>query len=793
MRSFGDLSISVKLKLIIMATSIVALLLACATFAVYDQASTRRWLVDDISSEVKIVETNVSAALTFKDHDAANEVLSRLSLRPNITQARVYDNNGEPFASYHREGAKDGGPQPMPEVMAAQFLHGYLLVTEPITMEGEVIGTVCLVSDTEQLNGRLKKFGGIVALVVLGSFIIAFLISSKLQRVISGPILHLAETARAVSIQKDYSIRAARRSRDETGSLIDGFNEMLEQIQARDEQLQQRNDSLQTEIVKRLRIERALREGDERYRALVAESSEAIWRLELEYPLATTLPEEEQITQLFQSGYLAECNCVMARNYDKTGSDELVGTRLPALLVPSEQASVECLRAFIRSGYRLVENEFHRVDQAGNDRYFLRSLSGIIEEGHLMRAWGVQREITERKQAETRQAKLEAQLRQAQKMEAIGTLAGGIAHDFNNILGAIIGYSELAILDLPEKDPSQAHIAEILVAGNRAKALVQQILSFSRQEEHERKPMRLQPVIGEALKLLRATLPSTIEIRAPIDPQASSILGDSTQIHQVMMNLGTNAWHAMSDHGGILEVSLTTVDVDSSFAETQADLQPGRYLRLMVSDTGCGMDAATIDRIFEPFFTTKAPGAGTGLGLAVLHGVVKRHDGAVSVYSEPGSGTTFNVYFPVHEVYAQPAAKESKEIAMGNGERILFVDDEAALAALGKSMLERLGYHVTAQTSSLDALAAFSSRSDQFDLVITDQTMPSLSGAELAKLVLRIRPELPVILATGYSTTINPEIAHAIGIRELLLKPNTAQSLSDAIRRALGGKEEGIG
>jgi PAS domain S-box-containing protein len=401
------------------------------------------------------------------------------------------------------------------------------------------------------------------------------------------------------------------------------------------------------------------------------------------------------------------------------------------------------------------------------------------------------RDITERKQADARQTKLEGQLRQAQKMEAVGTLAGGIAHDFNNILGAIIGYSELAMLDILENHPAQAQLSEVLIAANRAKELVRQILTFSRQEEHERKPIQLRSVLGEALKLLRATLPSTIEIRQRIDCNASPILGDPTQIHQVMMNLGTNAWHAMSDRGGTLEVSLTMIDVDADFAQTLDGLQQGRHLRLMVSDNGCGIDPAALDRIFEPFFTTKPQGAGTGLGLAVVHGVVKRHQGAVSVYSEPENGTTFNLYFPVHDVDAQIAVSGSTHVPKGNGERILFVDDEAPLAALGKSMLERLGYRVTAKTSSVEALTTFSAHSDQFDLVITDQTMPSLSGADLAKLILEIRPNLPVILATGYSTTINPEKAKAIGIRELLLKPNTTQSMSEAIRRALGANGRG--
>lgn len=786
MHSFGNLSISLKLRLIIMATSSIALLLACAAFVAYDQVSTRRWLADDISADARIMGTNVTAAVAFNDHESANEVLSGLSLRTNISRARVYELNGSVFADYRRDEVRDTGPTPAPEQKGTRFLDGYLLVFEPIVLDGENIGTVCLVSDTKQLSGRLREYIGIVGLVLFACLLVALLISSRLQRVISGPILHLADTAKAVSIEKDYSIRAARRSQDETGLLIDGFNEMLVQIQARDERLQQRNESLQAEIGKRHSIEQALREGDERHRAFVAKSSEAIWRLEFDHPLAITLPENEQLSHFFQHGYLAECNDVMARTYDREGAAEIVGTRLAALMTPLDPQNVEYLSAFIRSGYRLIDAESHRVDKTGNDRYLLHNLSGIIEDGYLIRAWGVQREITERKQAETMQARLEAQLRQAQKMEAIGTLAGGIAHDFNNILGAIIGFSELAALDLAEEHPAQSHLAEVLTAGNRAKELVRQILTFSRQEEHERKPIDLQSVLGEALKLLRATLPSTIEIRRNFDSQALPILGDPTQIHQVMMNLGTNAWHAMNEHGGILEVSLSVFDVDYDFAQTHRDLRVGKYLRLMISDTGCGMDRETLERVFEPFFTTKPPGAGTGLGLAVVHGVVKRHEGAISIYSEVGKGTTFNLYFPAYETEALAPAKESASIPKGHGERILFVDDEAPLATLSKTMLERLGYHVTVQTSSLEALATFSAQSDQFDLVITDQTMPSLSGADLARLMLEIRPDLPVILATGYSTTINPERAGAIGIRELLQKPNTTQSLSEAIRRVLG-------
>jgi len=258
----------------------------------------------------------------------------------------------------------------------------------------------------------------------------------------------------------------------------------------------------------------------------------------------------------------------------------------------------------------------------------------------------------------------------------------------------------------------------------------------------------------------------------------------------VLMNLGTNAAQAMGEQGGVLEVSLKTVEIDVEFAEAHPGLQPGAYLRLIVSDSGCGMDQATAERIFEPFFTTKAPGSGTGLGLAVVHGIVKTHGGVISVYSEAGMGTTFTLFLPVHNREGTTPPLESNLVPRGNGEHVLFVDDEESLASLGKAMLERLGYRVTTEISSIEALKVFSSRPHDFDLVITDQTMPNMSGVELAKVMRGIRPELPVILATGYSTTINPEKARALGIQELLLKPNTAQSLSEAIRRALGSNRE---
>jgi PAS domain S-box-containing protein len=405
------------------------------------------------------------------------------------------------------------------------------------------------------------------------------------------------------------------------------------------------------------------------------------------------------------------------------------------------------------------------------------------EQGELMGAVVMFRDITERRQ-------LEQQVRQAQKMEAIGQLAGGIAHDFNNILGCIVGYAELAMMEVPNHAEVQEHLQEVLNASQRAKELVLQILTFSRQQEKERKPMKLEPVIKEALKLLHASLPSTIKIRAEIQSDAPTVLADATQIHQIIMNLATNAAHAMKAEGQ-WTVKLRTVDVDAPAARAHPDLRAGRYVVLSAADTGCGMDQATMQRMFEPFFTTKGPGEGTGLGLAVVHGIMKSHEGAIMVSSEPGKGTTFQLYFPALDGVATVSIHHPGPIPCGHGERVLFVDDEFHLASLGKKMLERAGYRVTIHTNASEALAAFRADPSGYDLIISDLTMPTLTGADLAGEILRLRPDLPIILATGCGGSMNSDRAQALGIRELLTKPLTARSLTLSVDRALG-RSKGI-
>jgi signal transduction histidine kinase/CheY-like chemotaxis protein len=384
--------------------------------------------------------------------------------------------------------------------------------------------------------------------------------------------------------------------------------------------------------------------------------------------------------------------------------------------------------------------------------------------------------------AEHRQ--LEQRLRQAQKMEAIGTLAGGIAHDFNNILAAIIGFGELARIDSSANAEVTASISEILKASFRARDLVRQILTFSRQTEAEFIPIQAHIVVKEAVKLMRASLPSTIQVKQNIASQAL-VMGDPTQIHQVVMNLCTNAYHAMREEGGELVVDLSEALVDESLQPELQDVNPGRYLKLSVRDTGHGIEPGLIHRIFDPYFTTKEKAKGTGLGLAVVHGIVKGHKGAIQVSSRLGAGTTFNVYFPIVDNAVEKAAPEKEAAAAGGSERILFVDDEPAIETMGQQLLGRLGYEVVTCANGEDALSLFRSDPDRFDIVITDMTMPGMTGDRMAVEMMRLRPDLPVIVCTGFNERISTERAQAIGVRALLMKPFLKNEAAEVIREVL--------
>ncbi|MFB3818107.1 MAG: PAS domain S-box protein [Candidatus Methylomirabilales bacterium] len=511
------------------------------------------------------------------------------------------------------------------------------------------------------------------------------------------------------------------------------------------------------DITERLRAEEALR----RLAAIVESSEDAIVSRALD---GTILSWNRAAERLF--GYTRE---------------EMEGQSVDLLVPPERRAEVQAIGERIRRGESVAPFETVRLRKDGARVHMALTVSPIRNaEGSVVALSAIGRDISE-------QRRMEARIRQSQKMEAIGTLAGGVAHDFNNILSVIIGYTEMALDAIDMNGPARDDLKQALVAARRAKDLVHQILVFSRHRDQERKPLALHQVVREGMHLVRASLPATIEIRQDIDTRSGFVMADATQMHQVLMNLCANAEHAMRNRGGVLEVSLRPVLLDAPFTAAHPPLEPGPHLRLRVLDTGHGMTPEVRERIFDPFFTTKAGGEGTGMGLAVVHGIVAAHGGAISVDSAPDQGATFEIYLPAWA--GRPAGEaQGPGGAQGGRESILLVDDEEPLVALWTRRLRGLGYRVTGCTSGVDALRTFRAAPHAFDVVITDQTMPHLTGDSLAVEVLRVRADIPIILCTGYSHTITEERAAALGIRAFLLKPCTLEELSASIRAVLSAQ-----
>jgi len=513
------------------------------------------------------------------------------------------------------------------------------------------------------------------------------------------------------------------------------------------------------DITERKRAEEALRESEEKYRTVLESNPDPVIVYDMEGRVIYLNPAftrvfgwslEEQIGKKID-------NFVPEENWPETRM------MIKKVTVSGESFSGLETRRYTKEGNILdisISGSFYR-DQEGNVAASVINLRDI-----------------------TAQKRVEEQLQQSQKMEAIGTLASGIAHDFNNILSTIVGYTDLARIRLQQGTDATINLKEVLKASNRARELVRQILAVSRHGEQERKPICLSLAVKEGLKLLRASLPTTIEIRQNIEASTETVEADPTQIYQVLMNLCTNAHHAMSETGGVMEVSLTSVNLDTKDLIGFPDLKPGSYLKLTVSDTGHGMDQDILERIFDPYFTTKEKGVGTGLGLSVANGIVKSHGGAIRVYSKPGKGSTFHIFLPEIKSEVESEA-ETTEVLPGGDERILFVDDEETLIEIGEEMLAELGYEVETRISSVEALETFRADPDKFDLVITDLTMPHMTGEKLTREIMKIRPDTPVILCTGFLGLITEEKAMEIGIKEFIIKPLVTIELAKAVRRVL--------
>jgi signal transduction histidine kinase/DNA-binding response OmpR family regulator len=439
------------------------------------------------------------------------------------------------------------------------------------------------------------------------------------------------------------------------------------------------------------------------------------------------------------------------------------------------------IRAVLEGEKELFEMEYSLSGPGGTD-WFHGRVTPFPGDGE-RRVVVAHENITERKRAQNEEMRLAAQLRHAYKMEAIGTLAGGIAHDFNNILASVIGYTELCLLDVEKGHSLEKSMQEVYRAGMRAKELVQQILTFARKDEIHIRPTQVSAIAKEASGLIRSIIPASIDIRLQVESNAL-VMADPTQIHQIFMNLFTNAAQAMETDGGVLTIQVSEATPDRSLNSIHAVSKPGRFLKIRVTDTGIGIPPATLERIFDPYFTTKGRGEGTGLGLSVTHGIVQSCGGQISVESKVGKGTAFTICLPLYAQQAAPVADLSRKLPLGT-ERILFVDDEVSIAEMSRQRLHILGYRVTVVTSSMGALRQLIARPDDFDLIITDMTMPRMSGYQLAVEAKKIKPGIPVILCTGYSKKISHEKIAAIGINALLMKPVAVSEMAETIRKVL--------
>ncbi|MCP4342305.1 MAG: PAS domain S-box protein [Desulfobulbaceae bacterium] len=515
------------------------------------------------------------------------------------------------------------------------------------------------------------------------------------------------------------------------------------------------------EITERKKAEIALLESKDRYHSLVHTAMDGFFVLD-------------------EQGCLLEVNETYSR-MSGYSSRELLSMKISDLEAIGMAEDIDAhMRLIIAKG----EDRFKTRHRRKDGSLFDVEIGVQYRSGEDVEFVVFLRDITEANRAEEEKKKLQNQLFRSQKLEAIGTLAGGIAHDFNNILTAVLGYAELAKEDIPPGSIVAHEIDQIIGAGNRAKDLVKQILDFSRQDETDSVPLQPGIIMEETLKLLRSSLPTTITIEQNIEMDSGIILADPTKIHQILMNLCTNSFHAMENAGGTLSVSLIDKALTQRDLVNIIDVHPGAFVQITIKDNGAGIPPAILESIFNPYFTTKETGKGSGMGLAIVHGIVKSYGGFITCHSTVGEGTVFQIHLPSVGGKIESKTKPIDLIPSGN-ERILLIDDEEMLADLGKAMLERLGYNVTARCSSLEALETFRNKPDQFDLVITDQTMPGMTGAELAREMLLIHPEIPIILCTGYSTVISEEKAKKMGIKEFIMKPITKKSIARLIRKVL--------
>lgn len=739
---------SFRAKIIFSAAfvSTLSLVLISIAFLVQDGLSFRKSFAAENLSKTEILAHTCASAVGFHDPEFATRVLSGLAASPEIMVASIYFSDDTILAEYRRIDISSA--LGFAELRLGSHYDGDQLDTIiPILFQGIEVGTIAVRAEVPNLWSRLGSFGLLLTGVAFLSLIVSLRLGRTFFQALTAPIQELEATTIAVTQNDDYSVRAKKFSEDELGRLTDAFNTMLSRIQER---------------------EAALRDSENRFSGLLNRLGEAVFRM--------TVPDGkfEYFSPAAKYVFGYDANEFLAR----PGILQLI-------VHPDSAVYLKLEHEKLLTGQAAAVWEYRIIDASGQERYILQTNAFQYDEaGKLIALEGCCTDISARKRADDEKQRMEFQLNQAHKLEALGTLAGGIAHDFNNILGAIMGYAELAAMDLAPDDPVQEYLQQVSLAGRRATNMVQKILTFSRQGDQGMVPVQMDAVVEEAISLIRPSLPIDVKVETHLPKNLGQVMADSNQIHQIVMNLCTNAGYAMENGGGTLEVALTQITVPEKHQDLTEDMAAGVYLQLRITDSGSGIPPDLLGRVFEPFFTTKPQGKGTGMGLAMVYGIVLDHGGNILVTSTEGHGTTFRVLLPVTLRLAVQKSNDETNSTEGVG-RVLLVDDEEMLVNLVRRTLGNLGYEVDAYTEPGEALKAFQADPDSYDIMVTDLTMPGLTGRELAREVQKISPDLPIIICSGYNKFANQETADSLGIYAFAQKPLKVNELGNLIASAI--------
>jgi signal transduction histidine kinase/ActR/RegA family two-component response regulator len=755
-------SIRSKLMHIAMATTCVSLALLAGAWGTFEFVSYRKAMITEMATVRDMIGANSTAALAFNDQAGAKEILAALKPLSDVRLGCVFDAKGQLFASYQRAGERERCPRsPMPDGIS--LAEGVFSQSSAVMLDNERIGTLHLVASQTTLWNRLRLSALVLAIAVAASTLAAYLLSSRLQRLVSRPILDLATTAGHISERRDYTLRAPQHSTDEVGVAVGAFNHMLDRIQDAD---------------------RALREAGQQSRK------------QAQF-LASILDNMgEGLVVIDQQGEVLVWNAAAKRIVGPSpvgiGFEQWprhLGVLRDANQAPLDAGDLPLARAL--RGEVVTDQELYlEPTLVPRGRWVNASARPLRDEhGNLLGAISVFRDISLQKQAELELKASEAQLRQSQKMDAVGQLAGGIAHDFNNLLTAICGYGSFAHELLPPHHAARKDIEEVLKAAERAATLTHQLLAFSRKQVLAPRLLDLNAALRASEQMLRRLIGENIDLSVRCGANLGRVVADSGQIDQVILNLALNARDAMP-RGGRLTIQTSNVQVQAPAAHGQGNAPAGSYTKLTVSDTGVGMSEAVQARIFEPFFTTKAPGKGTGLGLSTVYGIVQQSGGHITVSSREGVGTTFDVYLPCTESGpADTVAPPPASMAMPRGsETILLAEDEEQVRNLGQAILTKLGYEVLVARDGVEALELQARHQGSIHLLISDVVMPRMSGDELAQRLLERVPGIRILFVSGY--TADATLSSHLPANELTLipKPFTAELLALKTREILDRK-----